>query len=129
MRQFEDAHIAFSHALNYASKLENFEQPFFLRFNRLFAAFAWVGLSQVFVATFQKQSALDALRQASVLFTAEGDLVHSSQVDQLYNDVLATPPQNPMYVIMNVPPQILLELFLYYDTGVFANQTEGNFPN
>ncbi|CAR22002.1 KLTH0C04950p [Lachancea thermotolerans CBS 6340] len=128
MRQFEDAHIAFSHALNYASKLENFEQPFFLRFNRLFAAFAWVGLSQVFVATFQKQSALDALRQASVLFTAEGDLVHSSQVDQLYNDVLATPPQNPMYVIMNVPPQILLELFLYYDTGVFANQTEGNFP-
>ncbi|CUS21470.1 LAQU0S03e03334g1_1 [Lachancea quebecensis] len=128
MRQFEDAHIAFSHALNYASKLENSEQPFFLRFNRLFAAFAWVGLSQVFVATFQKQSALDALRQASVLFTAEGDLVHSGQVDQLYSDVLATSHQNPVYVIMNVPPQILLELFLYYDTGVFANQTQGNFP-
>ncbi|SCU89204.1 LAME_0E02564g1_1 [Lachancea meyersii CBS 8951] len=120
MRQFEDAHIAFSHALNYASKLENFEHPFLLRFNRLFAAFAWVGLSQVFVATFRKQSALDALRRASVLFASEGDLVHARQIDKIFNDVLASNNQNPAYIIMNVPPQILLELFLYYDSGVFS---------
>ncbi|SCV01706.1 LANO_0F13124g1_1 [Lachancea nothofagi CBS 11611] len=121
MRQFEDAHIAFSHALNNASKLENFEHPFLLRFNRLFAAFAWVGLSQVFVATYRKQNALDALRQASVLFTSEGDVIHASQVDQIFNDVLASTNQNPIYIIMNVPPQILLELFLYYDAGIFSS--------
>ncbi|SCU83519.1 LAFA_0D04060g1_1 [Lachancea sp. 'fantastica'] len=120
MRQFEDAHIAFSHALNNASKLENFEHPFLLRFNRLFAAFAWVGLSQVFVSTFRKQNALDALRQASVLFTSEGDLIHARHIDRIFNDVLASSNEHPAYIIMNVPPQILLELFLYYDAGVFS---------
>ncbi|CEP62827.1 tetratricopeptide repeat protein LALA0_S06e04742g [Lachancea lanzarotensis] len=120
MGQFEDAHIAFSHALNYSSKLENFEHPFLLRFNRLFAAFAWVGLSQVFIGTFRKQNALDALRQASVLFTSEGDLIHARHIERIFSDVLASSNEHSAYIIMNVPPQILLELFLYYDAGVFS---------
>ncbi|SCU97443.1 LADA_0H06326g1_1 [Lachancea dasiensis] len=124
MRQFEDAHIAFSHAFNYASKIENNGHPYLLRFNRLFAAFAWVGLSQVSVATFQKQKALDALRQASVLFASEGDVVHARQVDQIFSDVFASVGQNPVCVIMNVPPQILLELFLYYDAGIYSLDSE-----
>lgn len=116
-----DAQIAFSRAVTHASEEDTRKRPFLMRFNRLFAAFAYVGLSQAQLALHQRPAALEHLHHAITLFTAEKNMVHARQAEQMYAR-LADPRSNVLdYIIPDIPTDIFLELYLYWDSPVFTS--------
>lgn len=59
-----------------------------IKFNNIFAAIAWFGISQVYTATGDYKNATDALNQSLKLFKIEKDMEHVNQLKTLLSKLI-----------------------------------------
>lgn len=96
--QLNDALSTYSQAIPFAAS-NNFPEadiPYTNYFNNIFAGVAWYGISQVYVASMQINSALEALNHALQIFKAENHHQYVSELETLRKElVLFISKQNP----------------------------------
>lgn len=83
-----------------------------LKFYKLFAAYGWFGISQVYSKTDQVKDALNALEQSIELFRAGGDFATAQQLKQYYDQVSSQPTSSQNGTDHFLPPDIPIDLLL-----------------
>lgn len=134
--QLHDSLSAYSQAIHFSMKGEalagddssySTSLPLYLtaKFNQIFAAYAWLGTSQVYRHTLQIQDSLNALTQAMNLFRSLGDTPMSKMIDQLASELVhQIPPHGEdiynksdmkdILVAPDLPINLLLEFSFHH---------------
>ncbi|SCU99780.1 LAMI_0G00760g1_1 [Lachancea mirantina] len=128
MRQLYDAEIAFSQALSCCNK-GTFYPQFLNRYYRIFAAYSWLGLSQVHVSASRYQSAANAVSQCQALLFKENDMVHVAKVKDLCQAMASNVGPVRESLSPNLPMDISLDLILQYDDMFFTSEPRQPNPS
>ncbi|CCC71817.1 hypothetical protein NCAS_0I01490 [Naumovozyma castellii] len=130
--QIEDAIASYWEAINLSTKSDSTNSSSRMRsFNNIFTAFAWYGLSQVYVATGEINKAIESADKALKLCELENDWVFYEELKQLMSKLRTfngigrnTSKLKIDHVFTEVPIQTLIEMETFQDHSVFSVENQ-----